>query len=56
MSRLLLLLLLPLPAAAETFHVGPDHDLKTPDAAPWSRLRPGDEVVIHWRPEPYRCR
>ena len=43
-------------ADASVYEVGPDHEFKTPDTVPWSRLSPGDEVRIHWRAEPYRTR
>ena len=46
----------PAAAKATVYDVGPGHDYETPDAAPWRLIEPGDEVRIHWRPEPYRSR
>lgn len=43
-------------ASAEIYHVGPDYEFLTPDEAPWNTLLPGDEVHIHYRPEPYRVK
>ena len=40
--------------AAATYEVGPDKPYTTIGAAPWAELQPGDAVLIHWRPEPYR--
>lgn len=44
------------PLFAEIHHVGPDHRFLTPDEAPWNTLLPGDEVHIHYRPEPYHVK
>jgi len=41
-------------ASAETYRVGPEHELHHPGHVPWSQLNPGDVVEIDWRPEPYR--
>lgn len=43
-------------ASAEIHHVGPGRRFETPDEAPWNTLRPGDEVHIHYRAEPYRVK
>ena len=38
-----------------TIHdVGPGHPLAAIGDVPWATLVPGDEVRIHWRPQPYR--
>jgi hypothetical protein len=42
------------PAGATVYEVGPDLPLDEIGDAPWATLAPGDEVWIHWRPEPYR--
>lgn len=43
------------PAARAAVHdVGPGQPLAAIGDAPWATLAPGDEVRIHWRPEPYR--
>ena len=39
---------------AADYHVGPDQPLKTIADAPWASLAPGDTVLIHWRPAPYK--
>lgn len=36
------------------YRVGPDQALKTLGDVPWYRLKAGDTVFIHYRPEPYR--
>lgn len=41
-------------AAAEVYEVGPGQPLAAIGDVPWEALGPGDEVRIHWRPEPYR--
>lgn len=41
---------------ADIYHVGPEQRYETPDEAPWNVLRPGDEVHIHHRVEPYRVK
>ncbi len=42
------------PARATIYDVGPGQPLAAIGDAPWATLQPGDEVRIHWRPEPYR--
>ncbi|MDQ4122943.1 MAG: putative Ig domain-containing protein [Acidobacteriota bacterium] len=39
---------------AATYEVGPNHSLTTIAEVPWATLQPGDMVLIHWRPEPYK--
>ena len=39
---------------AETYEVGPGKAYERIGQAPWATLAPGDTVLIHWRPEPYR--
>ena len=39
---------------AATYEVGPGKALAAIGKVPWQRLQPGDTVLIHWRPEPYR--
>jgi hypothetical protein len=41
-------------AAATVYEIGPELPLDEIADAPWATLGPGDEVWIHWRPEPYR--
>jgi hypothetical protein len=41
-------------AAAATYEVGPGQALATIGEVPWEKLQPGDTVLIHARPEPYR--
>jgi hypothetical protein len=41
-------------ARAAVYDVGPGQPLAAIGDAPWATLAPGDEVRIHWRPEPYR--
>jgi hypothetical protein len=41
-------------ASAEVYEVGPGKPLEKIAAVPWDDLKPGDEVRIHWREEPYR--
>jgi hypothetical protein len=41
-----------LPAA--TYNVGPGQPLTAVGQVPWEALQPGDTVLIHGRPEPYR--
>lgn len=41
-------------ARAAVYDVGPGQPLAAIGDAPWATLQPGDEVRIHWRPEPYR--
>lgn len=59
MRRFLALLVLVLaahPAAATTYEVGPGQPYTSIGAVPWHTLGPGDLVLIHWRPTPYRKR
>ena len=42
------------PGHAAVYDVGPGQPLAAIGDAPWATLQPGDEVRIHWRPEPYR--
>jgi hypothetical protein len=49
-----LLLLATAAAWAETYEVGPGKTHEKIGQAPWATLKPGDIVLIHWRPEPYR--
>ena len=37
-----------------TFEVGPQPGLQRLADVPWNSLGPGDRVLVHWRPEPYR--
>ena len=39
---------------AATYEVGPDKPYASIGEAPLARLEPGDVVLIHYRPEPYR--
>jgi hypothetical protein len=39
---------------AEDYHVGQEQPLASIGSVPWGDLKPGDRVLIHWRPEPYR--
>ena len=41
-------------ARAEVYDVGAGQPLAAIGEVPWASLAPGDEVRIHWRPEPYR--
>jgi hypothetical protein len=41
-------------ARAAVHEVGPGQPLAAIADVPWHTLGPGDEVRIHWRPEPYR--
>ncbi len=40
--------------SAITHEVGPGKTYSSIGAVPWASLNPGDQVLIHWRPEPYR--
>ncbi|MFI5216749.1 MAG: polysaccharide-degrading enzyme [Candidatus Limnocylindria bacterium] len=44
----------PAGARAAVHEVGPGQALAAIGDVPWESLAPGDEVRIHWRPEPYR--
>jgi hypothetical protein len=39
---------------AADYEVGPGKPYEAIGQAPWAALQPGDTVLIHWRPEPYR--
>lgn len=41
-------------AAGATYEVGPGKPLAAIGAVPWASLEPGDTVLIHFRPEPYK--
>ncbi|MBI3680868.1 MAG: right-handed parallel beta-helix repeat-containing protein [Acidobacteria bacterium] len=41
-----------LPAAI--YEVGPGKPYESIGVVPWESLEPGDTVLIHWRPEPYK--
>lgn len=41
-------------ATAATYEVGPGRELTAIGQVPWESLQPGDKVLIHARPEPYR--
>jgi len=44
----------PIPAVAAVYEVKPNTPLDTIAEVPWATLQPGDRVLIHWRPEPYK--
>ncbi len=44
----------PAAAAASDYSVGPGQALASIGEVPWAALGPGDRVLIHWRPTPYR--
>ncbi len=50
----LLALTLAAPSLAIDYHVGPGQALESIGDAPWATLQPGDQVLVHWRTEPYR--
>ena len=39
---------------AATYEVGPGKPLASVGTVPWAALQPGDTVLIHYRPEPYK--
>jgi hypothetical protein len=41
-------------ASGATFEVGPGKPCESIGAVPWESLMPGDTVLIHWRPTPYK--
>jgi hypothetical protein len=41
-------------AFATVYEVKPNTQLDTISEVPWAMLQPGDTVLIHWRPEPYK--
>jgi len=48
-----------LPAAeiqSAVYKVGPDQELHQVENVPWESLVAGDEVQIHWRPQPYHTK
>lgn len=52
---LLLVLLLPLSSAHPgIFEVGPEKEFENIGDVPWESLTAGDEVLIHWRLQPYK--
>ncbi len=51
---LLLVLAASSPARALTHEVGPGLMHENVSDVPWESLAPGDLVLIHWRPDPYR--
>ncbi|TVP93929.1 MAG: polysaccharide-degrading enzyme [Planctomycetaceae bacterium] len=50
------ILLVPTTAPAADYRVGPAQPLSEVEEVPWESLRPGDRVLIHARPEPYRSK
>src|SRR5262245_45422395 len=42
------------PARGEFYEVGPQKRYANLRDVPWHKLRPGDQVKVHWREEPYR--
>ena len=51
---ILIFFLLARGAVAATYEVGPGQKLAAVGDVPWEKLQPGDTVLIHARPEPYR--
>lgn len=49
-------LLVPATAQAAEYRVGPAQPLSEIEEVPWESLEPGDRVLIHARPEPYRSK
>lgn len=49
-----LLLCFPLPVFSATYEVGPGKDYANIGDVPWESIKAGDQVLIHWRQEPYR--
>ncbi len=49
-----LLLVFSSTVAAKTFEVGPQQQFHSIGEVPWESLKAGDEVLIHWRPDPYK--
>ncbi len=54
LASLLLGLMLAAPVLAIDYHVGPGQAFAAIGDAPWVSLQPGDQVLIHWRAEPYK--
>ncbi|RJR42624.1 MAG: right-handed parallel beta-helix repeat-containing protein [Deltaproteobacteria bacterium] len=48
------MLFLHLPAYAAVYEVGPGKPYVNIGDVPWESMAPGDQVLIHWRPEPYK--
>ncbi len=44
---------LPLHAYSSTYEVGLDKPYVNIGDVPWESIKAGDQVLIHWRPEPY---
>jgi hypothetical protein len=44
---------LPVDAWATDYNVGPNQGLATIGEVPWYKLKPGDNVFIHYKPSPY---
>ncbi len=42
------------PGQGRTYEIGPQARLKRLADVPWNSLGPGDRVLVHWRPQPYR--
>jgi len=42
------------PGQGRTYEVGPPPGLQRLADVPWGDLKPGDRVLVHWRPEAYR--
>jgi len=45
-----------LTASAVEYRVGPGQPLSEIESVPWESLQPGDRVLVHARPEPYRAK
>ncbi|MCA9019291.1 MAG: polysaccharide-degrading enzyme, partial [Planctomycetaceae bacterium] len=41
---------------ATVYEVGPDKEYPLVEKVPWESLVAGDEVQIHWRPQPYHTK
>ena len=41
-------------AHGAVYEVGPEKKMAALSEVPWSSLRPGDTVLIHWRSDPYK--
>lgn len=51
---LLFTLFFPLPVFAATYEVGVGKPFSNIGDVPWENLRAGDQVLIHWRQQPYK--
>jgi hypothetical protein len=49
-------LLTAIQVGAAVYSVGPGQPIAEVNDVPWELLQPGDEVRIHWRPQPYRAK